>query len=235
MQTFTHRFSLKKIVGIAVFTALAYATTFVFHIPVQFLTFDAKDAVITIGAFIYGPLAAIVMSLLAALLELITISSTGIYGFLMNFVASAIFSATAALLYKYVRTQVGSFLGLLCGVVAMVASMLAMNLLITPHYMGVPLAQVRGLIPTLLFPFNLAKGLLNAALVLFLYKPISVALRHAGLVDRRQPLAGKEGAAPAAEHAGFVCRNTVIGLVVAGLTLAVALVLFFVYLGASVA
>ena len=231
----TYRFVLKKIVGIAVFTALAYATTFVFHIPVSFLTFDAKDAVITIGAFIYGPLAAVVMSFLAALLELITISSTGLYGFLMNFIASAAFSAAAALLYKYMRTQIGSLLSLLCGAVTMVASMMVLNLLITPHYMGVSVAQVRELIPTLLFPFNLAKALLNAALVLFLYKPISVALRHAGLVDRRRIPAGKEGAHPAAEHAGFACRNTVIALLVAVATLAIALVLFFVYLGASVA
>ena len=53
----------------AMFAALAYGVTFVFRIPVQFLTFDAKDAVISIASFIYGPTSAIVISLIAAFIE----------------------------------------------------------------------------------------------------------------------------------------------------------------------
>ena len=56
------------------------------------------------------------------------------------------------------------------------------NLLITPFYMHVTVSDVRGLIPTLLFPFNLTKGFLNASLVLLLYKPVTRALRASGLV-----------------------------------------------------
>ena len=37
------------------------------------------------------------------------------------------------------------------------------------------------LIPTLLFPFNLTKAILNAGIVLVLYKPVSQSLRRAGL------------------------------------------------------
>ena len=40
----------KKLVGISMFCALAYGATFVFRIPVMFLTFDAKDTIITIAA-----------------------------------------------------------------------------------------------------------------------------------------------------------------------------------------
>ena len=83
---------VKKLVGIAMFAALAYIATFIFRINVMFLTFDVKDAVITIASFIYGPIAALVMSLTVALLELITISGTGVYGFIMNFLSTATFS-----------------------------------------------------------------------------------------------------------------------------------------------
>ena len=75
----------KALVGIAMFAALAYGVTFVFRIPVMFLTFDAKDTLITIASLIYGPVSGIVLSLLVALIELITISGTGVYGFIMNF------------------------------------------------------------------------------------------------------------------------------------------------------
>ena len=64
----------------------------------------------------------------------------------------------------------------------MVACMMVANLLITPFYMHVTVSDVRGLIPTLLFPFNLTKGFLNASLVLLLYKPVTRALRASGLI-----------------------------------------------------
>ena len=79
------KFDTKRLVGMAMFAALAYAVTFVFRIPVMFLTFDAKDAIIIISSLIYGPLAGVFISLTVALLELITISGTGVYGFIMNF------------------------------------------------------------------------------------------------------------------------------------------------------
>ena len=91
----------KKLVGMAMFAALAYSVTFVFRIPVMFLTFDAKDAIIIIASLIYGPVSGIIISLTVALIELITISGTGVYGFIMNFASSAVFSAVAALVYKY--------------------------------------------------------------------------------------------------------------------------------------
>ena len=87
---------IKRLVGMAVFAALAYAVTFVFRIPVQFLTFDAKDAILTVAAFVYGPVSAIIMSLIPAFIEFITISGTGFWGFLMNFASSACFSFPAA-------------------------------------------------------------------------------------------------------------------------------------------
>ena len=37
------------------------------------------------------------------------------------------------------------------------------------------------MIPTLLLPFNLIKAVLNAALVLVIYKPVATALRHTRL------------------------------------------------------
>lgn len=177
-----HGIDIKKLVGMAMFSALAYSVTFVFRIPVQFLTFDAKDAVLTVAGLIYGPFAAIAMSLIPALIELITISDTGIWGFVMNFASSACFSFTTALIYKYKRSFNGAIIGIYSSVACTTALMMLLNVLVTPIYMGVPRQAVIELLPTLLLPFNFAKALMNAAIVMLIYKPVSVALKRAGLI-----------------------------------------------------
>lgn len=182
MNKNTKSIDTKKLVGIAMFAALAYGVTFVFRIPVSFLTFDAKDTMITIAALIYGPISGIIISLLAALLELITISGTGVYGFIMNFASSAAFSATAALIYKYKRNASGAILSFYAASVTMVTVMMCLNLFVTPYYMGVPRKMVVDLIPTLFLPFNIAKALLNSAFAMMLYKPVTVAMKRAGLL-----------------------------------------------------
>ena len=177
------KLDVKKIVGISMFAALAYIATFVFRINVMFLTFDVKDAVITISSFIYGPIAALVTSLLVALLELITISGTGVYGFIMNFASSAAFSVTASLIYKHKRDFLGAIISIYTASVVLVAVMMALNVLVTPYYMtGGNVEAVVALIPRLLLPFNTAKALMNSAVVMLLYKPVSQALKRARLV-----------------------------------------------------
>ena len=173
---------VKRLVGIAMFAALAYATTFVFRIPVQFLTFDAKDAILTIAAFIYGPSAAVTMALIPALIEFITISDTGLWGLVMNFVSSASFSFTASLIYKYKRSFNGAMIGIYAAVIATTAIMIPMNIFVTPVYMGVPRQAVIELLPTLLIPFNFAKALMNAAITMLIYKPVSLAMKRARLI-----------------------------------------------------
>lgn len=182
MNKTTSKLDTKKLVGMAMFAALAYAVTFVFRIPVMFLTFDAKDAIIIIASLIYGPVSGIIISLTVALIELITISGTGVYGFIMNFASSAVFSAVAALVYKYKRTSAGAIIGFFSASAVMVTVMLVLNILITPFYMGVERAAVMELLPKVILPFNIAKGLMNSAFAMLLYKPIISGLRHAKLI-----------------------------------------------------
>lgn len=182
MNKNTKSVDTKKLVGIAMFAALAYGATFVFRIPVMFLTFDAKDTLITIASLMYGPVSGAVISLLAALLELITISGTGPYGFIMNFASSAAFSVTAGLIYKYKRNASGAIISFYSASIVMVTVMMLLNVFVTPYYMGVTTSTVIDMIPTLFLPFNIAKALLNSALAMMLYKPLTVAMRRAGLL-----------------------------------------------------
>ena len=184
----------KTLVSMAMLTGIAYIVMLVSKLmpSVMFLDFDFKDVVICIGGFTFGPLAAAVISILVAFIEMITISTTGPIGFIMNALATCAFCCTASYLYKKMHTKKGAVLGLACGVVCLVAVMLLWNYLITPLYMtNFSRADVAALLPTLFLPFNLAKGGMNMAATLLLYPPVVGALRRAGVVPPAQSGQGK--------------------------------------------
>lgn len=212
-----------RMVMIALFCALAFAVMPLFRINVGFLTFDIKDAIITIGGLLFGPVAAVAISAVTAFLEFITIGDTGFYGLLMDFVSSASFAVVAALIYRFRRDLLGAVVALVSAIFCMTAVMLCMNLLIVPLYTpGVTVATVAKRLPTLILPFNLTKAVLNAALVMILYKPVSIALRYA-----RVKIAGAK-----METKTTADTKTNLLITVAGLALvAASLILFFVILG----
>ena len=178
---------IKRIALIGMFSALAFIVLLLCRIPiVLFLKYEPKDVIITIGGFILGPTASLLISVIVSLIEFATISGTGIWGLIMNVLSTCSFACTAAYIYKKDRTLRGAVLGLITGCIFMSAVMLAWNWLITPIYMKVPRETVQGmLIPTFL-PFNLLKGSLNAALTMLLYKPVIEVLRRASLVTKQE-------------------------------------------------
>ncbi|MBQ8741459.1 MAG: ECF transporter S component [Clostridia bacterium] len=175
------KINLKKLSVTAMLCAVAYLCMFVFKFKVGFLTFDLKDAILTVIAFLYGPVYAVVSSVLVAAIEFLSVSDTGVYGFIMNALSSAVFTATCGIIYKYRRTLTGAIFGSVSAVLAMTAVMLVANIFITPFYMGVARDEVAAMIPTLLLPFNLIKGVVNAAITMIIYKPITSALKKVGL------------------------------------------------------
>ncbi len=177
----------KKIVMIGMLSALAFALTCLGNlIPIKvagFLDYDPKDIIIVIAGFILGPIPTLIISLITALLELITISATGPIGFLMNVISSCAFAVPASVIYQRKRTFKGAVIGLCVGVVAMSATMILWNYLITPIYMHIDRGVVAKMLPTVFLPFNLIKGSLNASLAMLLYKPIVKAMRGARLLE----------------------------------------------------
>ncbi len=173
---------LRKLVVTAMFCSLAFLLTFVFRFNVSFLTFDLKDTVLAIVALMYGPVYGVVSSLTVALIEFLSISDTGVYGFIMNFLASATFTFTCGLIYKYRRNFGGAIISLSTASVTLVCVMLAANLFITPYYMGVDRTTVINMIPAMLLPFNLCKAIINSAVTLIIYKPVTGILKRSGIV-----------------------------------------------------
>ena len=186
-ETPKSRISAKTIVTIAMLCAIAFIAKWIsnFLPTVQgFLSFDLKDVVIAIGGFILGPLPAALISVIVSLIEMITVSSTGPIGLVMNVLSSCSFACVAAAIYRRNKNMKSAVTGLVGGVLCMTIVMLLWNYLITPLYMGVPRNVVAGMLASVFLPFNLAKGGINATLTMVLYKPVVTALRKAGLVEK---------------------------------------------------
>ena len=179
------KMDIKTMVSLGMLTGIAYVVMLLSKMLPSvngFLDFDFKDVVICIGGFIFGPLSAAAISVVVALIELMTVSHTGPIGLIMNVLATCSFCCTASFVYKHRRTKTGAIEGLAVGVISLVIVMLLWNYLITPIYQGVPREVVLGMLPTVFLPFNLVKGGMNMAATLLLYKPVVSALRRAGLV-----------------------------------------------------
>lgn len=172
----------QKTTVLAMLIALSFVAVATLRFPMfLFLKYEPKDVIIALGGFLYGPLSAAGISLIVSLIEMLTISDTGLIGFVMNFLSSAAFACTAALFYKKNHTLRGAVLGLVAGVVAATSFMLLWNYLLTPLYMGTARADVAAMLIPVFLPFNLLKYSLNAALSVLLYRPLVQGLRRAGL------------------------------------------------------
>lgn len=162
-----------------------------------FLSYDPKDAVIAIAGFIYGPISAILITVVVSVIEMFTISATGIYGCIMNIVSTLAFAVPGAFIYKKNHSMKGAVIGLGVGVVCVTIIMVLWNYIITPFYMGQPREVVAAMLLPVFMPFNLIKGGINAGLTLVLYKPLVTALRKARLLPKA------ENSGKASFHLGF--------------------------------
>ncbi len=212
---------IKKLSAVAMFCALAFVLTYI-KIPVLFLSLEIKDAVIVLCTLLFGPLSGLLIAVLVPFLEMVTHSSTGVYGFVMNVLSSVTFSMVTGLIYKYKKSFYGAIVGLLSGVFAVTAVMVLANLLVTPYYMGVPVQEVATLIPKVLLPFNFLKATLNGAVVLLLYKPLSNILKKTGFLAKK-PLTEIE--VPTTKNK---TRSLVVTLIAAMVIIASLAVIFFV-------
>ena len=186
--------SLRTLLSMAMLVALAVAADAFLRIPGigGFLTYEPKDVILTIGGFIFGPIAGILMSLIVCLIEMITVSTTGWIGLLMNFLASGVFVGVSTVIYYRKKTLSRAIIGLVAGSLSMLVIMLLWNYIMTPIFMGATREAVLKMFLPLLIPFNLLKAALNSALILFLYKGVVTALRKSHLIPDRESNDGEK-------------------------------------------
>ncbi|MCL2171133.1 MAG: ECF transporter S component [Defluviitaleaceae bacterium] len=188
----------RKMVAMAMISAIAFLLAAFVRFPVVpavgFLRYDPKDVIIVIGGYLFGPLAALIVTVVVAMLEMFTVSGTGFVGFIMNVVSGVAFACTASAIYSRWRTRQGAIIGLIAATLAMTAVMMLWNYFLTPIFLDQPREQVARLLVPGFMPFNLFSGTLNSAIILLIYKPISRAISFSGLMATSQPESRRLGA-----------------------------------------
>lgn len=171
----------RKLAVMAMLVAVSVILVYLVHFPLfpaaAFLEYDPADIPILIGAFTYGPVAGILLTVAASAVQALTVSAqSGLYGFLMHIISTSILCVTAGVIYKYNHTRKGAAIALLCGTLAMGVGMMLANHFITPLFMGVPKEVVDGMLLTVFLPFNLLKAGINSVITFLVYKTVSTHL-----------------------------------------------------------
>lgn len=164
-----------------------------FIIP-TFIKFDFSELPALITAFALGPWWAVIVCFIKNALHLFVGTTAGV-GELSNFVLGTVFVYTAGLIYKKNKTRKGALSGAVIGAVLMAVISVATNyLFVYPIYakMLIPMEAIVGMYSALLpsvdglleallifnLPFNLVKGLIDAAVCFIIYKKISPVLKQ---------------------------------------------------------
>jgi len=169
-------FTASRIAKLAIFSALAFVVTFL-EFPIfpaaPFLKLDFANVFIMLSGFMFGPVSAILVSLVKELLCLLK-SSTGGVGEIANFLMTLSYTVVPATVYRYKKGIKVVVLCLAIGTVLQSGIALLVNRFINfPLFMGAGAASVFAELWVYVFAFNLIKGVAISVVTVLLYKRIS--------------------------------------------------------------
>jgi riboflavin transporter FmnP len=178
-----NKYSTKKLTTMGILTAISIIliiSPLRFPFPAApFLEYDAGDIPILIGGFIYGPISGILLTVVASVIQALTVSSaSGWVGCIMHIFATSSLVGIAAGIYSKKRTLKVAIIGLILGSLSMTAIMIVLNLIINPLFYGMTVDTVKQLILPAILPFNLMKAGINSFITLLIYKSIGALLEH---------------------------------------------------------
>ena len=191
------KLNTRVIAGCGVLIGVAVILQYIeIAIPVMpsFVKLDLSDLPEIIGAFAYGPLAGVIITVLKNVIHLLA-SQSGFVGELSNAILGSTFCLVAGLIYKKEKTKKNAIIGGVAGAIAMALISFPVNLyIIYPMYftiLGYPEVAIIGMYQALNpnvetlsqallwfnVPFTLVKGLIDVLLCTLVYKRISPILK----------------------------------------------------------
>ena len=180
----------KKLTMMAMFTAIGAVLIALVHFPLfpsaAFLQYDPADVPILICGFAYGPIAGIIVTVLASFIQAFFMGGDGVYGFLMHVISTSTLTLVAASIYRINHTRKGAVIGLVCGTLAMGGVMMVANHFITPIFMGAPTEMVDSMLLPVILPFNLLKAGINSIITFLVYKVVSKYIIHGQPMKHRK-------------------------------------------------
>ena len=169
----TQKWGTRKLVILALFTALSLIVSFV-EVPIfpaaPFLKYDPSAAVAALAACAFGPAAGLVVGVASAAIHGLIMGDP--WGSLMTVIVVIFWVLPIALIYRTKKTRVTMIVGLVVGSVLALAGAIGGNLLITPIYTGTDVATVAAMILPILLPFNAIKVIINDVLTFALCGPV---------------------------------------------------------------
>lgn len=177
------KITTKNLVLMALFTAISIVLVYLIHFPIfpsaPYLEYDPADIPILIGSFAFGPIAGIILTIIASAIQALTVSAaSGVYGFIMHIIATSTLVIVASVIYRVKHTRVGAVMGLISGTIAMSVIMMIANHFVTPLFLMVPTSVVDSLLLPITLPFNLIKAGANSIITFLVYKAISKYVVH---------------------------------------------------------
>jgi len=171
------KFGVRKLCTMAILAALSLVLVLLIHFPIipaaPWLEYDPADIPILIGGFAYGPIAGLIITIVASLIQALTVSAqSGWVGFVMHVISTGTLVLTSSIIYNYKRTKKGALIALIAGCIAMTAIMIPANLFFTVRYWGQPIEVVKASIVPIIIPFNLIKSAGNSLVVFLVYKTL---------------------------------------------------------------
>lgn len=171
------KFGARKMCTMAILSALSVVLIFLINFPIlpaaPWLEYDPADIPILLGGFVYGPVVGIVITIVASLIQALTVSASGGWvGFVMHVISTGTLVLVSSLYYKHDRSRKGALIALILGSLAMTAIMIPTNLFFTVRFWGQPLEVVKASLVPIIIPFNLIKALGNSLIVFLIYKPL---------------------------------------------------------------
>ena len=169
-------FSASTIAKIAMFAALAFAVSYL-EFPIfpaaSFLQMDFSCVFVLLGGFMFGPVAAVIISGVKECLRLFT-TGTGGVGELANFIVTFSFVIVPTLVYRFRKGLPLVVLTLAVGCFLQVGvSLLANRYINFPFFMGEGAAENFSRLWWYVLLFNLIKSVAISLVTVLLYKRIS--------------------------------------------------------------
>ncbi len=186
-------------VVVAMMSAIALVIYYLdFPVPLMpgFIKLDFSNVISLVAGFSMGPVAGVAVCFIKNILHLIIkgFGTTMGIGDIFDFVTSAAFAFTAAMIYKKNRTFKGAVKGCVLGTVVFTLISLPLNYFITyPIYakafggMEAIMGAYKAIMPGVknLFaalcifnvPFTLIKGIVCALITILIYKPLSPVIK----------------------------------------------------------
>jgi len=190
----------KKIAMVGVFSAIS-GVLMLIEIPLAFAPpfykLDVSEVPVLILTFAYGPVAGVLCEMLKVLLKLMFKgTSSAFVGDLANFIIGCSFILPAGICYFHKKTRKTALIGCIIGTAVMTGFGSFMNAVyLIPTFAeiyGMPLENivkmgtainpainsVGMLVLLCVVPFNILKGVVDSAITMLLYKPLSRVIKE---------------------------------------------------------